>query len=63
MVVTHGGLVHFLTDDWTDNGKFAGACDPRVPGEIELRCLINEFYRDWMGKYRIPLLQIRRRGR
>lgn len=24
VVVTHGGLVHFLTGDWTESGKFAG---------------------------------------
>jgi broad specificity phosphatase PhoE len=29
VVVTHGGLVHYLTGDWTDNGKFAGAYDPK----------------------------------
>ena len=31
VVVTHGGLVHYLTGDWTDSGKFAGACnDPSL---------------------------------
>lgn len=25
VVVTHGGLVHYLTGDWTDSGKFTGA--------------------------------------
>lgn len=24
IVVTHGGLLHSLTEDWTDSGKFAG---------------------------------------
>ena len=24
VVVTHGGLLHYLTEDWTDNGKFEG---------------------------------------
>lgn len=24
VVVTHGGLVHYLTGDWTDDGKFEG---------------------------------------
>ncbi len=27
VVVTHGGLVHYLTGDWSDNGKFAGTDD------------------------------------
>lgn len=25
VVVTHGGLVHYLTEDWTESDKFAGA--------------------------------------
>lgn len=25
VVVTHGGIVHYLTEDWTDSSKFAGA--------------------------------------
>ena len=24
VVVTHGGLLHYLTEDWTDSGKFTG---------------------------------------
>lgn len=24
VVVTHGGLLHYLTEDWTDSGKFPG---------------------------------------
>lgn len=24
VVVTHGGLLHYLTEDWTDSGKFEG---------------------------------------
>ena len=24
VVVTHGGLLHYLTEDWTDSGKFVG---------------------------------------
>ena len=31
VVVTHGGLVHYLTGDWTDSGKF--------PGMYTVQCL------------------------
>lgn len=26
VVITHGGLVHYLTDDWNDSDKFPGVC-------------------------------------
>lgn len=29
VVVTHGGFLHFFTEDWTDSGKFEGTMFPR----------------------------------
>ena len=28
VVVTHGGLLHYLTEDWTESGKFQGKATP-----------------------------------
>lgn len=34
VVVTHGGLLHFLTEDWTGSEKFLG--EHKVPDELEV---------------------------
>lgn len=27
-MVTHGGFLHYFTDDWEDSSEFQGMCNP-----------------------------------
>lgn len=37
VVVTHGGYLHYLTDDWSDSGKFAGTYCPVFASEFSTK--------------------------
>lgn len=62
VVVTHGGLLHYLTEDWAGCEKFQGEeknlhpSDSIVSGSTHKSLLSR--YR--MGKHRIPFLLLRR---
>lgn len=53
--VSHGGVLHYLTEDWTDHGKFEVSDTIRIRIRQLTRCCKGY----WMGQYRIQNLHFR----
>lgn len=53
MVVAHGGLLHFLTEDWEDGSMYTGMHASLPRNQITLIDTRNR-----LGKHGIPYLQI-----
>ena len=47
IVVTHGGFLHFFTEDWAETDKFQGKLATWLRRVLEL----TNSYRNWLGQY------------
>ena len=47
VLVTHGGFLHFFTEDWADTRKFQGRVATTPQGLLELK----KCYRHWLGQH------------
>ncbi len=60
VLVTHGGFVHFLTEDWSDSGRFNGSCAVWRRRCVTLRLLTNVWGRHGLGQYRDEIISVSR---
>ena len=56
VVVTHGGFLHYLTDDWSGTKVQGMSLQQQTRIGIHLTDL--RYSRYWMDKYRIPFVQV-----